>query len=181
MSKKVLDALKSRFGPAVLDCHSACGDDTAVIAREKLVEVCRWLNEAPEAAFDQPIDVTCVDYSEWAGEGKPATRFVVVYHLRSTSLGHRVRLRVPVPDDDLHVPTVTSIWKGLSWFEREVYDMFGVVFDGHPDLRRILLYPEFVGHPLRKDYPRRGYQPTIEMPGLSGDPVPGAGARRQKE
>jgi NADH-quinone oxidoreductase subunit C len=87
--------------------------------------------------------------------------------------GALVRLKVPVREDDCVVPTATGVFKGFDWFEREVFDMFGVRFDGHPNLRRILNYPEFVGHPLRKDYPRRGHQPLIDMPRLEADPVPG--------
>lgn len=173
MSKKVLDILKRKFGDAIEATHSDCGDDTACVKRESLLDICEFLKESDDTAFDHPIDVTCVDYLTYPEPRPFATRFAVVYHLRSMRHNHRVRLKVAVPEDDAVVDSVASIWKGLVWFEREVFDMFGVRFNGHPDLRRLLTYPEFVGHPLRKDYPRRGYQPTIPMPTVKGDPVPG--------
>ena len=173
MSEKVLAALKIKFADAVLDSHSFRGDDTAVVKRESIVDVCTFLKESPDAAFDMPIDVTCVDYSTYSAPAVNTARFMVVYHLRSTSRNHRIRLKVPLRDDDPAVDSVTGVWKGVVWLEREVYDMFGVKFNGHPDLRRLLLYPEFQGHPLRKEYPVRGYQPPMDMPTLKGEPIPG--------
>ena len=198
MSERVLKLLKSRFGEAITEVHSFRGDDTAVVRRDSIREVCRFLKENPETAFDMPIDVTCVDFLAYPTEAgysrkseidyqrpgfpKPwEDRFVVVYHLRSMKHNHRVRLKVSVPEADLRVDSVTDVWKGVNWFEREVFDMFGITFEGHPNLRRILLYPEFVGHPLRKDYPLKGYQPRFDMPGLKGDPVPSAGSRAHEE
>lgn len=119
--------------------------------------VCRFLKDDDDCAFEMLSDVTCVD---WIGE---EPRFEVVYHLYSLSKKHRVRLKARVPEDNPSLPSVTSVWRGASWFEREVFDMYGVVFEGHPDLRRVLMYPEFVGHPLRKDYPLNGEQPLTEM------------------
>jgi len=173
VSKRVLEVLKEKLSDAVVETSSFRGDDTAVVRPERLREVCLLLRDDPECAFDMPIDVTCVDYSTY-GPGRPlGTRFVVVYHLRSTTKNHRVCLKVAVPDADPAVPSVVGVWKGVVWFEREVHDLFGVRFDGHPDPRRLLLYPEFVGHPLRKDYPLRGYQPIEPIATLAGDPVPG--------
>lgn len=175
MSASLLSSLSSRFGKGVLSTHSERGDHTAVVERSRLAEICRFLRDDPAADMDQPIDLTVVDYLSWQGNRPQEERFAVVIHLRSLKHGHRLRLRVPVPESDPVVPSTTSVWKGLSWFEREAFDMFGVRFDGHPDLRRLLLYPEFVGHPLRKDYPIRGYQPTMPMPTLPrGDRVPGS-------
>jgi len=170
MSREVLTILKSRFPDAVLDTHSECGDDTAVISGEALLEVCRFLKEAPQTLFDQPVDLTCVDYAAHPEPRPFHTRFVVVYHLRSITHGHRIRLKIPVPEESPAVESVVSVWKGFVWFEREVFDMFGLRFNNHPDLRRILLYPEFTGHPLRKDFPQRGYQPTMDMPTLPTQP-----------
>jgi NADH-quinone oxidoreductase subunit C len=175
MSQKVVDALKRQFPQAVTATHALCGDHTVILGAAHLVPVCRFLKEDPAMAFDMPVDVTAVDYQAYPGGPPHGTRFVAVYHLRSMTHGHRICLKVPVPDSDLTVDSVTSVWKGVTWFEREAFDMLGVVFRGHPDLRRILMYPEFVGHPLRKDYPLRGYQPRMPMPTLSGDPVPGLG------
>jgi len=151
------------------------GEHTIVVERSRLQDVCRFLRDDEAASMDQPVDLTAVDYQAYQGARPQEERFAVVIHLRSLKHGHRLRLRVPVPENDPAVPSTTTVWNGLAWFEREVFDMFGIRFDGHPDLRRLLLYPEFVGHPLRKDYPLRGYQPTMPMPTLPrGDRVPGA-------
>ncbi|MBM4353138.1 MAG: NADH-quinone oxidoreductase subunit C [Deltaproteobacteria bacterium] len=174
MSISLLNSISSRFGSAIRSVHSDRGDHTAVVDRTRLKDVCLFLRDDAGAAMDQPIDLTAVDYRTFEGARPQEERFAVVIHLRSLKHGHRLRLRVPVPENDPVVPSTTAVWKGLVWFEREVFDMFGIRFDGHPDLRRLLLYPEFVGHPLRKDYPLRGYQPTIPMPTLPrGDRVPG--------
>ena len=181
MSEKDLQTLKNKFADAVLETHSFRGDDTAVIKRDSIVDVCTFLHERPDTAFDMPIDVTCVDYSEYSEPVVESARFMVVYHLRSNSKNHRIRLKVPLQEDDAVVASVTGVWRGVSWFEREVYDMFGVKFHGHPDLRRLLLYPEFQGHPLRKEYPVRGYQPPMDMPTLNGDPIPGVTDEEDEE
>ncbi|MGM0578012.1 MAG: NADH-quinone oxidoreductase subunit C [Myxococcota bacterium] len=161
MSQAVVDAIKARFPDAVVSDHAWRGDDTVVVKRERLVEICRFLEEDPEMAFNLPVDVCGVDYLGWK-----EPRFEAVYHLYSLTKRHRIRLKVELEEDDPTVPSVTCVWKGVDWFEREAYDMFGIIFEGHPDLRRILLYEEFEGHPLRKDYPQRGYQPLMEMPTL---------------
>jgi NADH-quinone oxidoreductase subunit C len=171
MSSKVLGILVARFGEAVLSTHSLCGDDTAVVHPTRLLEICRFLRHEDETSFDQPIDLTCVDFREVPAGGPEQSCFMVVYHLRSIKLGHRVRLKVPLPAVAPEVDSVTPVWKGFNWFEREVFDMFGVRFRNHPDLRRILMYPEFIGYPLRKDYPVRGYQPTMPMPTLETGPL----------
>lgn len=173
MSKAVLDELTSRFPEAVLGTHSLHGDDTAILRRDAWREVAAYLKSSPTCRFEMPLDVTAVDYLTYP-EPKPCSeRFEVVAHLRSLTLKHRIRLKTAVPESDPVLPSLTPVWKGVNWFEREVFDMYGIRFEGHPDLRRVLLYDEFVGHPLRKDYPLRGYQPPIPMPTLHGDPVPG--------
>ncbi len=164
MSQAVLEALQARFRDAVASTHSWRGDDTAVIKREYLVDVCRFLKEDPAMAFDMPIDVCGVDYL-----GRKEPRFEVVYHLYSVTERHRVRLKVEVDEDDCWVPSVTGVWRGVNWFEREAWDMLGIRFEGHPKHLRVLMYEEFEGHPLRKDYPQRGYQPLMPMPTLSSD------------
>jgi NADH-quinone oxidoreductase subunit C len=167
MSKAVLDALKQRFESAVLETHSQFGDDTAVVEADDWFEVARFLKTDPRCAMNQFIDLTCVDYPD------RDPRFEVVLHLRSLDKGHRVRLKARVGESifDSHVSgeaeapeidSVTPLWGGANWFEREAFDMFGVAFRGHPDMRRILLYPEFKGHPLRKDYPANRIQPLVE-------------------
>lgn len=150
-----LDKIRERFADAVISTHSRLGDDTVVIANSKILEVARFLKEDPELAFDLMIDLTAVDH--W--KNKP--RFEVVMHLQSLEKNHRLRVKVPVEGSDPTIETVSSVWPAANWYEREVYDMFGIVFKGHPDLRRILMYPEFEGHPLRKDYPITKRQPLV--------------------
>jgi len=158
MSRKVLEILRAEFGPAILETHSHFGDDTAVVATARWREIARFLRDEPRCAFDMFVDLTVVDYL-----GRQSPRFEVVLHLRSLEKAHRIRLKARVGDDDaaLRIDSLVPVWTGSNWFEREAYDMFGVEFIGHPDLRRILLYPEFEGHPLRKDYPAHRTQPLI--------------------
>lgn len=151
----VLRRLRERFGDAILATHSDFGDDTALVARERIVEICTFLRDDPEMSFGFAMDLTGVDY---LGE---EPRFEVVYHLFSYGKKHRARLKVRVPENDPVVDTVSSVWPGMDWYEREAYDMYGIVFRGHPNLKRILLYEGFVGHPLRKDYPKAKRQPTL--------------------
>lgn len=159
MSERVLTVLKERFGDAIVETHSLLGDDTAVVAPSVWKEVCRFLRTDPQMAFDMFIDLCGVDYPDRA-EG----RFEVVLHLYSVSRRHRIRLKARVGDaegEGAELDTVTDVWPGANWFERETFDMMGVTFKGHPDLRRILMYPEFEGHPLRKDYPANKTQPLV--------------------
>jgi NADH-quinone oxidoreductase subunit C len=120
---------------------------------ERLLDVMRFLRDDPRTRFEQLCDLTCVDYLNFPDA---QDRFGVIYSLLSLTHNHRLWVKVFVNDPDPAVPSVTSIWKGAEWMEREVYDLFGITFTGHPDLRRILLPESFVDHPLRKDYPLRG-------------------------
>ena len=184
----LIDAVKDRFPAAVKASHSYRGDATVLLCREYLLEVARTLKEDPAFQMNLLMDLTAVDFSSfgtkpspaffgssgvavspspeipdqapWPGPPGPA-RFVVVYHLFSLPLKHRLRLEVPVEEADAEVDSLTSLWAGANWLEREVWDMFGIVFRGHPNLKRILMYEEFVGHPLRKDYPVNQRQPLI--------------------
>lgn len=151
----VLAKLGERFGDAIVATHSNLGDDTAVVRREKIVEICTFLRDDPALRFDMAMDLTGVDY---LGE---EPRFEVVYHLYSLEKKHRVRIKARVPEDDPTIDSVIPVWVGMDWYEREAYDMYGIVFRGHPNLKRILMYESFVGHPLRKDYPKAKRQPTI--------------------
>jgi NADH-quinone oxidoreductase subunit C len=154
MAKVVIDALVARFRDAVAEPYEGPGgDDVVFVKRERIVEVCRFLKDDPEMAFNMAPYITAVDY---LGQ---EPRFEVVYNLHSTTKNQRVRLRVRVPEEDAVVESVTSLWKGANWFERYCFDMYGIRFTQHPDLRRLFMYDEFVGHPLRKDYPLRGRQP----------------------
>jgi len=156
----ILDRLRTRFGAAVVDTHAHRGDHTAVVERAAIVDVLRLCRDEPDLAFDMLSDLTAVDFLKFPGR-EDGPRFEVVYHLYSLRHNHRVRLKVRVDEDDAMVPTAVDVWPIANWLEREVWDMFGVRFEGHPDLRRLLMYEEFVGHPLRKDYPINRRQPLI--------------------
>lgn len=157
MSQKVLARLKARFGEVILETSSFRGDDEALVAPENWLAVARYLRDDAECAMNHFIDLTAVDYPE----REPNTpRFEVILFVRSLARKHRVRIKTRVRDGE-ELDTLTGIWEGANWTERECYDMFGVKFRGHPDLRRILMYEEFVGYPLRKDYPINKTQPLI--------------------
>ena len=161
MSQRVAQAIQQRFPSQVLATHNQAGDETVVVDRGGLQDIGRFLKTDPAMAFNMPIDCTAVDYQGYPGHTGP--RFEVVYHMYSTTQKHRIRLKVRLEESDVNMPSLQPVWKGFDWFEREVWDMFGVRFTDHPDLRRILMYEEFVGHPLRKDYPLRGYQPLVPV------------------
>ena len=161
MSQVALDKLRERFGASILETHSDFGDDTAVVEPSAWKAVCTFLREDPALDFDMPVDLCGVDYPSRGATG----RMEVVMHLYSISQKHRIRLKARVGDEDMdgaELDSVTSIWAGMNWLEREVFDMSGVKFRGHPDLRRILMYPEFEGHPLQKTYPADLTQPLVE-------------------
>lgn len=167
MSKAVLQKLAEKFASEVLETHDQCGNDTAVIKRDKLVEITTWLRDDPKNRFDLLRDITAVDRLN-LGE---TPRFVVVIHLYSIALKHALRLKVPLEEDDLTLPSLTDLYGSANWAERECWDMFGVRFEGHPDLRRILLYEEFEGHPLRKDYDKRKSQPRLDLSAPERDAI----------
>ncbi len=160
MSIKALDRLRERFGDAVLATHSKFGDDTAVVARERVRELLFFLRDDPELQFNLCSDVTGVDFF-----GREP-RFEVVWHLYSTVKKHRVRIKVQIDEDDPVVDSSVGVWSGNNWFEREVFDMFGIRFKGHPDLRRMFMWKSFEGHPLRKDYPKDKRQPLARREGI---------------
>ena len=156
---------------------------TALVGRDGIVEVMTALRDDSEIRMEMLIDITANDFLEYPVAARAALspcdesnaygltpaslpRYEVVYHLLSLSKRHRLRVKVPLAGDDLKMPTLTAVWRAAEWGEREVWDMYGVVFEDHPDPRRILMYEEFEGHPLRKDYHQRGYQPLIPMPDL---------------
>jgi len=154
MSAAILSALRERFGDSIAATHNYRGDETAVIAPDALIEICHFLRDESPLAMKCLMDLTCVDYL-----GREP-RFEVVYHLYSPTLRHRVRLKAPLTDgEDPQIDSVTQLWHSADWYEREAWDLYGVRFRGHPDLRRVLLYDQFVGHPLRKDYPKERRQP----------------------
>jgi NADH-quinone oxidoreductase subunit C len=150
----VVTALREKNQAWVTGFKEALGELTVTVPREYLVDACRYLKTDPKFEFKLLSDLCGADYG---AEEEP--RFEVNYHLCSIRHKKRVRLKVLAPEDSPHVPTVTGVWRTANWHERETYDLVGVIFDGHPDLRRILMPEDAVGHPLRKDYPLRGYEP----------------------
>ena len=157
MSKKALEILKNTFPEDIVATHSEHGDDTAIIKAEKLLEIMNFLKSDPNTDMRLLSDLTVVDYLP----RRP--RFEVVYHLHSLRLKQRIRIKIQVDGENLTADSVSPIWPAANWTEREAWDMFGIRFRNHPNLKRVLLYEEFEGHPLRKDYPMRKSQPRIEL------------------
>ena len=174
--------LNARFAAATASCKVACGEATLIVSRSNLVETCKALRDEPDFSFDILIDLCGVDYAdygmeEWqqtehtvynridevedAGvEQRPPARFAVVYHLLSIARNQRLRVKTFLEEAPPRVDSVVDIWNNANWYEREAFDLFGILFDGHPDLRRILTDYGFIGHPFRKDFPLIG---NVEM------------------
>ena len=152
---EALRRLLAALPAAVRETHARLGDATAMVDPTSLLDVLRFLRDTPALAFDMLIDLTAVDYIA------ETPRFELVYHLFSLQHNHRVRIKARVSESAAEVDSVVSIWPAANWMEREVWDMYGIKFRGHPDPRRILLYEEFEGHPLRKDYPKEKRQPLV--------------------
>jgi NADH-quinone oxidoreductase subunit C len=157
MSKKVLDRLSAELSDRIVETSAFRGDEEAIVDRKDWKAVAAFLRDDAECAMDHFIDITAADYPEREPD---VPRFDVVLLLRSSKHNHRVRLKTRIGDGE-GIDSLVPVWPGTHWGEREVYDMFGIRFDGHPDLRRILMYDEFVGYPLRKDYPIEKTQPLI--------------------
>lgn len=173
MSVKALERVAERFPEAVVQGYSLHGDETLVIEREHLLEVARFCKEDPELDLKLPLSVTCVDYID----EKP--RFELVYTLYSITKKHRLRLKVRVPEEDAVAPSTVSVWRGMDWWERYCWDMYGVSFSGRDEMRRLWMYEEFEGFPLRKDYPLRGRQPLLpeeNVQDIYRGPGPGPGS-----
>ena len=162
MSVEALNRAKELLGDVVVSTHSYRGDDTVVLKQDGVLQAMRTMRDDPELKLDFLSDLTAVDYF-----GREP-RFEVVYHFRSFKSGARLRVKVEVaePEDGSNpvVDSVCELWASANWYEREVWDLYGIKFRGHPDLRRILMYEEFVGHPLRKDYPKEKRQPLVRRP-----------------
>jgi NADH-quinone oxidoreductase subunit C len=151
----VLRRLVEGLPGALRGTHAQHGDATASVDPARIGEVLRFLRDDGELDFSMLTDLTAVDY---LGE---EPRFEVVYHLYSVSKNQRVRIKARVPEAAPEIESVVELWPSANWMEREVYDLYGIAFVGHPDLRRILLYEGFEGHPLRKDYPKERRQPLV--------------------
>lgn len=141
--------LKEKFASAIVEVVEFRGEVTVTIAKNELLPVLAYLKSSLQ--YNLLTDVTAVDYL-----GKKEDRFMMVYQLFSIANKDRLRVKAPVSEDDCRVESATQVWTTANWLEREVYDLFGIVFENHPDLRRIIMTPDWIGHPLRKDYPLQG-------------------------
>jgi NADH-quinone oxidoreductase subunit C len=161
-TKDLAARLTERFASALTECSAARGEVTAVVERSALHGLCLALRDEDPFNFEQLIDLCGVDYSEYGMDDDRwrGPRFAVVYHLLSVSRNQRLRLRVFLDEAVPRVDSVTDVWSSADWYEREAFDLFGFLFDGHPDLRRILTDYGFIGHPFRKDFPLIG---NVEM------------------
>ena len=157
MSEKLIEIVEREFEDAVVDSHSQHGDDTVTIERDSLREIIAFLKNDDATKLNFLRLVTAVDYL------RREPRFEVVYILYSVEHKHSLTVRVSLAEDDCVVPSIHDIFQNAAWFEREVWDFYGVDFADHPDLRRVLNYEEFEGHPLRKDYPKQKGQPRTEL------------------
>jgi NADH-quinone oxidoreductase subunit C len=158
LNQQLLQELLVAFGAKILSSNTECGDLSLTVSNADIAEVLKGCRDLPELAFNMLVDITAVDWMD----SKPH-RFELVYQLLNIPKRRRITVVVPLDEEGLEVPSVTGLWSAANFLEREVWDMFGVRFGGHPDLRRILMYDEFVGHPLRKDYPVQGKQPRIAL------------------
>ncbi|HEX7891711.1 MAG TPA: NADH-quinone oxidoreductase subunit C [Ramlibacter sp.] len=157
----VRDAVVAALGDKARRVDLKLGEITVTVTAQDYIEACRILKEAPTCRFEQMIDLCGVDYSEYRMGDWDGARYAVVVHLLSVALNQRVRVRVFCPDDDLpEVESIDGVWSAANWFEREAFDLYGIVFVGHADLRRILTDYGFIGHPFRKDFPVSGH---VEM------------------
>ncbi|CAI2718696.1 NADH-quinone oxidoreductase subunit C [Nitrospina watsonii] len=156
MSTEIIDKIKAEFGDQVQDSHAFRGDQTVVVKRDCIYDLTRFLRDEPSLDMNFLMDLTAVDYLD-----KKPVRFEVVYHFFSLKYNNRVRVKVPIDEEDCILDSVVPLYNSANWYEREVWDMYGIKFKGHPNLKRILLYEGFKGHPLRKDYPINKRQPLI--------------------
>ena len=160
----ILDVVRPVIGEAQTTTHH--GQHTITVNNSDLVDVLRELRDHPRTSFNQLVDVTAIDWLD-----KRTPRYEVVYFLYSISNKDRIRIKTGVPESNMHVPSVVSLWESANWYERETYDMYGVIFDGHPDLRRFYMPEDYVDpvsgealYPLRKDYPLMGIPGAAPIP-----------------
>ena len=152
--------IRERFGDAVSDCHVAFGELTLVVDKTDLIEVATALRDEDDFACQEVMDVCGVDYLDFGNGEWEGPRYAVAYQLLSIKNNHRIRLKVFVDGEPPVLDSVIGVWSGANWYEREAFDLYGLVFAGHPDLRRILSDYGFIGHPFRKDFPLSG---NVEM------------------
>jgi NADH-quinone oxidoreductase subunit C len=158
MNTAVLEKLKAHFAEAILEANEFRDELTVVVPKERIVEICKFLKGDPQLQFDFLADVCGIDMYT------PTKRFGVIYNLYSLKNRHRIRLKVFTEEEDPKVPTMTGIYGTANWHERETFDMFGIIFDGHPDLRRVYMPDEFEHYPLRKDFPLMGIPGSLSLP-----------------
>jgi NADH-quinone oxidoreductase subunit C len=158
MNNRVVEKLKARFSEWKFEASEFRGELTLIVPKEIIVEVCRFLKEDDELQFDLLADLCGIDMNT------PAKRFGVIYNVYSLKNKHRIRLKTFAEEEDPKLPTVTSVWGTANWHERETFDMFGIIFEGHPDLRRVYMPEEFEHFPLRKDFPLMGIPGSIPLP-----------------
>ena len=161
-NKEVIEALQKKFSASILDVSAQFGDEIVLIDKAALVDIAGFLKAQPYE-FSILLDLTCVDHPD------NKTRFEMVYHFFSLSQNLRLRVKAGVKESDLTIDSLTVLWKNANWLEREVFDMFGIRFNNHPDMRRLFMYDGFEGHPLRKDYPLRKQQPCINLRNTDAD------------
>lgn len=158
MKELLINKLKEKFQDFIEEIIDYSNELTFVISKKKILDVCYFLKNNEDLKFDYLVDICGVD------RFKKENRFEVVYNIWSEKLKYRIRLRIKVDEKDLQLDSVTSIWKSADWYERETYDMFGIVFLNHPDLRRIYMPEEFEYFPLRKDFPLIGIPDSLPLP-----------------
>jgi NADH-quinone oxidoreductase subunit C len=159
--KDIAEKVKEKFPDQVVDVAEFRDQVSVIVKKGRTVSILKYLHDDPVLSLDHLQDLTAVDYLK-----KKDVRFEVVYNLYSTKYRHHIRIRAQVPENDAKIGSAVPIWAGADWHERECYDMFGIVFDGHPDLRRILMPEDWEGHPLRKDYPLKGPELEKDWPGF---------------
>ena len=158
---RLQEAVSEVLGDMVRGLSERLGEITVCVDSRDSLAAAQALRDDPRCRFEQLVDLCGIDYSEYGGGSHDGPRYAVVSHLLSVSLNQRLRLRVFCPEDDMPmVPSLTTIWNSANWYEREAFDLYGIVFEGHNDLRRILTDYGFIGHPFRKDFPTHGH---VEM------------------
>ncbi|MBI3194253.1 MAG: NADH-quinone oxidoreductase subunit C [Ignavibacteriae bacterium] len=158
MNQRIIEKLKTHFADSIISVNEFREELTIVVKKNDIVKVCQFLRDDEELKFDSLRDVCGVDHY------RPEERYEVVYNLYSLKNKFRIRLKVRVEENDIHVPSVTCVWESADWAEREAYDMFGILFDNHPDLRRIYMPEGFEYHPLRKEFPLMGIPGSLPLP-----------------
>lgn len=158
MNKTIVEKLRNTFGDSIVSSNEFRDELTIIVKKQNIVQICVFLRDDEELKFDSLRDVCGADYY------RPEDRYEVIYNLYSLKNKYRLRLKVRVDESDLHVPTVSSVWATADWAEREAYDMYGIIFDDHPDLRRMYLPEGFEYYPLRKEFPLMGIPGSLPLP-----------------